>query len=683
MADYSEQQLFGALRKADAAGDTAAAKAIARRIQSMRQATPQAAPADFSDVSSRVDSTAQQPKEDPYRGLKMGVRSSIQGGLGLMGAIGGDAFNEFLVPGQQPTYREMGSQISDRMGLPTPQTSRERVIGDIGEGLTGTALTMGAGGAMNLLKRPLEAGANKLAQLLTAQPKLQAVSTVTGAGAASMTRESGGSQGRQLMAGLAGGLAPGGITATTAATTRGLVRGTSGATAQRSIDDFRALGTTPSVGQATGGRFAQGFENLMGGSPTSAGVMNRFAERQADDIGGGLQKMADNFYRNASGERAGRAVEKGVDTFAGNVAAVRKALYWNADRFIPDDTPLPLNNTQRALSDLTALTPGAESTTAAMLNPKITLLAKTVGEDIMSAQAVGAGGIPYSAVKDIRSRIGNELSDFSLITDKPTAQYKRLYAALSQDMEDAARQQGPDAMQAVKRANTYFKASAERLDQVQRVVDKSGGPEKVFTAVMAGTKDGGTTLRAVMQSLPSEGQRALTAAVIKRMSMANPGMQDAVGEVFSAQTFLRKWNDVSPEAKRALFDRHGPGFVSDMDRVASVAQNLRDGSKVLANPSGTANRAAALTYGASLVASLFDPSMVSTGGLVAGGALANLAARAMTKPSYVKWLAKSTTVPVGSAVAQINALRQIGEKEQDEEIVSLADALSENQPPKE
>lgn len=36
MADYSEQQLIAALRKADAAGDAAAARAIAQRLQSMR-----------------------------------------------------------------------------------------------------------------------------------------------------------------------------------------------------------------------------------------------------------------------------------------------------------------------------------------------------------------------------------------------------------------------------------------------------------------------------------------------------------------------------------------------------------------------------------------------------------------------------------------------------------------------
>ena len=182
-----------------------------------------------------------------------------------------------------------------------------------------------------------------------------------------------------------------------------------------------------------------------------------------------------------------------------------------------------------------------------------------------------------------------------------------------------------------------------------------------------------------MQSLPQDGQRAVTAAVIKRMGMATPGAQDAAGEVFSAQTFLTNWNRISPEAKRALFDRHGPGFSKQMDQIARVAQNIREGSRVLANPSGTANRAAALTYGASLVASLLDPSMTTTGALLVGGGVGNVAARLLTNPTAVKWLARSTSMPVGSAVAEIQVLRSMAEKEGDEDALEIADALTQEQ----
>lgn len=60
MADYSEQQLIGALRKADAAGDDAAARAIAKRIQSMRQG-PQAAPAQTAPQPQAAPTQQDQP----------------------------------------------------------------------------------------------------------------------------------------------------------------------------------------------------------------------------------------------------------------------------------------------------------------------------------------------------------------------------------------------------------------------------------------------------------------------------------------------------------------------------------------------------------------------------------------------------------------------------------------------
>jgi hypothetical protein len=73
MADYTEQQLIGALRKADAAGDVAAAKAIARRIQTMRTSAPKA---DFSDVQSSVAQSAPTPVAGPLAPSVYGERAA-------------------------------------------------------------------------------------------------------------------------------------------------------------------------------------------------------------------------------------------------------------------------------------------------------------------------------------------------------------------------------------------------------------------------------------------------------------------------------------------------------------------------------------------------------------------------------------------------------------------------------
>lgn len=664
--------------------------------------------ADFSDVDQRstaasTERLGREPAAPPRRErttgekikrevLGLGTRNVVEGAADVIGLVTDPVVNlvnwlgekgpttQSLITGVperrwpvQQTTREAWSNWLTGAGVPQPENARERVSGDIGRALTGTAMTLGLGGGLSAGRAATQTPtvASRTGDLLTAQPVQQAIAAAGGAGAAGAARESGAGPGAQLLAGLGGGLAPAAGAAAGSAALRGAIRGRSGEQMQRTIADFNALGASPSVGQASGNRAVQGVENLLAGAPTSSGVMNRFAERQADELGGGLQAAANNLSRNASAERAGRAVERGTDVFAGNTKAMKQALYWQADRYIPSTTQVPLSNTWQTIVKLSTPTQGAAATTGALINPRVQQLRQTLEQDL----AAGGGQIPYEALKRVRSDIGEAISDYSLSPDTPTRELKQLYGSLSRDMEAAARAQGPEAVRAAKRANNYTRAVADRMEMVQRVVDKNGGPERVFEAAMSGTRDGGTTLRSVMQSLPKDGQKAVTAAVIKRMGLATPGAQDAAGDVFSAGTFLTNWNRVSPEAKRALFDRYGPAFSKNMDRIARVASNIKEGSKVYANPSGTANRAAALTYGGALVASLLDPSKTATGGLLLGGAAANAAARWLTSPKIVAALGETTKLPVGAVIGTISSLRASAERTGDQDMADAADAL--------
>lgn len=668
-----------------------------------------AAPPDFSDVTSGVTSTEdrarnpandsafarmvsgqQAPQEEGNaigRALgQVGGREVLQGAYGLYGALGGDLLDHYVlgpVDRRLGTnlgtggrgYRQAASDLADSVGMYRPQTAQDRIYSGVGEALTGTGLTMGIGSGINALANIGKAGAagvggSKIGNFLTAQPVLQGVSAATGSAASGAVRESGGSQGQQLAAGLLGGLAPGVAGATGAAALRGAVRGTSGQQMRGNIADFNALGASPSVGQASGNRLIQGAENLLAGGPTSAGVMGRFAERQADDIGGGLQRLADDFQRNASAEKAGRAVQAGVETYGKNVAAQRRALYWDADRHIPAGAGSPMQNTTQTLTSLTTPNPGAVETTGRMVNPKL----KQMLDDLQADIEAGGGQVPYEALRKIRTSVGEQMNDFSMTPDTPAVQLRALYSSLSRDMEAVAKAAGPEAERAAKRANNYTRLSSGRLEHLQGVVDKAGGGEAVYNAVLAGSKDGGTRLREVMQSLPKGSQEALTAAVIKRMGMPTAGQAGAdAAEQFSAATFLTNWNRVSPEARRALFDRHGPEFSRNMDRIASVADNLKSGAKVFANPSGTANRAAAMTYGASLVASMFDPTMATTATLLATGAGANGVARVLTSPRAVRWLARATKAPKGSIIGMANAMHAEARQSGDGALEELAE----------
>jgi hypothetical protein len=69
-----------------------------------------ALPPDFSGVTSSVDSTAEKVAPDGWaygapRDAAFGVRSAIQGIGGTLGAIGGDAFNNYIA---NPIARTLG-----------------------------------------------------------------------------------------------------------------------------------------------------------------------------------------------------------------------------------------------------------------------------------------------------------------------------------------------------------------------------------------------------------------------------------------------------------------------------------------------------------------------------------------------------------------------------------------------
>ena len=117
-----------------------------------------------------------------------------------------------------------------------------------------------------------------------------------------------------------------------------------------------------------------------------------------------------------------------------------------------------------------------------------------------------------------------------------------------------------------------------------------------------------------MKGRPEESRKRRAATTLRRLGKATAGKQDDVGEAFSTETCLTNWNKLHPDAKTAITAPMPEGMRGDLNQIAKVASNIRDGSKVFANPSGTAQASAnQLTTGA------FAYSVLSGNWHVAGG----------------------------------------------------------------
>lgn len=633
---------------------------------------PRLTPVDYDPFATPQPRTRSYGDETG-RQLGLTARYALEGVGDALGVLSDPI--ALAIPGANMRAGELATYAADKLGLPNPEGGVERVVAGASRGVAGAAPFLGAG--QLVAKAPGLIGA--AGQALAAAPAGQGTAAAAGGGSAQLAAEMGAGPGGQAAAGLAGALAPAGA----AAGLRGLARGGEAGRQNMlaTIDQFERSGAgVPTLGQATEGRVARGAEALLGRAPGGAGVIARTGERQQEGMGTRVRQVADSMSAKASPEQAGRGIERGIIGPGGFMSEFRRAasdLYGKVDQFIPPATRIPVARTKATLDQLASPTPGAEQTSRALASGKIADLQGALDADLQaSIAAAGRGELPYEAVKALRSRLGELIADSTFATDVPTKQLKAVYGALSEDMSAAVRAtNNPDAIRAVTRANNFYRAGMNRMQEIERVVERNGGPERIFAAATSGTREGATTLRAVMQSLPSDAKKQLSAAVLRRMGRAKPGQQDDLGEAFSSETFLTNWNGLAPEAKTTLFGRFGPTYVRDVEAIAKSAGNIREGAQVFRNPSGTGQAATQIGTAVSLAAAVGTGNTQLAGYILAAVAAANGAARVMSSPRAVRWLAQQTKAPVAALPVQLARLKAEALAEGDDEALEIAKAI--------
>jgi hypothetical protein len=390
------------------------------------------------------------------------------------------------------------------------------------------------------------------------------------------------------------------------------------------VETFRQAGTYPSVGQATDNTFLHGIENLAAKFPGGSGVMKGFIENQQ-------RQMGRQARTGVPAEAAGRAIESGGQGFIERTKATWQGLENAMAQKIPKDYKFPPMATAQVLDELTTPVAGAEATTGRLVNPKLVEMRDALRTDIQA----GGGELPFEALRNLRSRVGSMLDD-SLVSGVPNGELKKVYGALSKDIEGAAK--GAGAGPEFTRQNNYYRARMDRIESVlDRVIGKDKQPEDIFKAVNPTDPDQANKLRSVMRSLLPHERQIVSEAVANRLGRAAPGQQDEMGTLFSSEKFLTNWNKLSPGAKAQLFPE--PPLRENLEKVAKAAASIREGKGIYSNPSGTAGSFAAYSVYSSPIVSFATGNVAPmvAGAGAAGGAY--LGAKMLTSPKVVEWLA--------------------------------------------
>lgn len=545
-----------------------------------------------------------------------------------------------------------------------PRTDAERYAGAVADFAGGTAVT--GAGILNLARGAVARGsAGSTLRSIAAKPGRFAVGEAAAATGAGIGSEAGrdiapDNPWAPFIGALVGGVSPSilrGVGARTNETARMAVRGGERGRLRiiEALNDFDTAGTTPTVAQASQSLSAQYLEAAMRYAPGAIGRIRNVVERQAQNIGARIRERADALAKNADPLAAGQAVQRGIlQGFMPTFRRTSERLYGNVDALIPAQTAVSASRTIGELHQILQPISGAPNISGITANTKLAGMAKALMDDVTA----GGGSLPYEGVKQLRAWLGRQLSSSELAPELPRAQLKRIYGALSDDMRSAAVAAGPRAEQAFNRASDYYKAAMRRIeDHLDRLANMGAEPERVFEALWRG-REGETFLQQVRRSVPNDDWQAVAAAALRRLGDASDSVQNATGTVWSAETFLTRWNQLSPGAKDAFFGNYG-SLRRDLDSIARAAERIRVQGNVLRNSSGTAGAGIVTTTALGTAGAVLTGNAPALAGI--GGALltSNLTARLLTSPRFVRWLSKGVNTEPRHLIPHLGQLSAI------------------------
>jgi hypothetical protein len=397
---------------------------------------------------------------------------------------------------------------------------------------------------------------------------------------------------------------------------------------------FRQFGVKPSAATATQSRGLAVAEHALGDFPITADILQKHAQKNIEQLTIANKFLAKEYGPILSREEIGTLLKKATPNVLERYTTIYEKLFSKVSEEIGTQ-PQSIKNTVETFKILLRESQEGPSTGVIGMAKEIAAKAKTHG-----------GGLSWKAIKDHRTKIGDLMRDPTLVSTRniQSGHLKRIYKALTMDMEEAALAAGEKSHARWRAANKYFETKLTRDIPILEDIIKKKYPEEVFDAVMRSSKKGGTRLNLLRKQLTEKEWDAVAGTVLGKLGIETPGAATRATEMFSPTTFMTRWKQLSTSAKRALF--RGGKYESlsrELDKFVRVAGDMK-AVEALANKSRTGS--VLMFYG------LFQSTAGATGMVLSGpGGLATgvgvgtmtvavprLTAKLLTNDKFVRWI---------------------------------------------
>ena len=519
----------------------------------------------------------------------------------------------------QSLMRKVGAITPDIEG----QSSAERVIGGALRALPSAALGRPTG-------------------LLSAAKS--ATGALSGGAAAQVVAEGGGDPASQMLGGMLPGFTGHVLTQKGNELAHRALAGNADVPARELV--LRQAGiTSPSGAQVTGNNVLAGAENTIarlpgGGSPSVAAAAQRATGMQ-EKVGGLVSRLGGA----VSAEAAGEIVQAGAQRAVEHYRDIEARGYRQFDKLVnPKTHMIDLRKTEARMDEVLGVGTGLSHTLNAISAPALRSMRTALLEDI----AITGGQTSLADAKRLRSRLGELFAGGQVVEGSIAARDARsLYRSLTDDIRASL---SPAEQKAWDQGNRISQAWHDRYDKVWKPLIAENTPEKALSAAMDNTARGASAFRKVMKGLTPVERNEIAAYVVDNLGKAAKGQQNAEGDKFSSTRFLTQWNGLSEGAKDALFP--SVRTRGDMNVLAKAADYMKEAGAAGLNPSGTAGASARVKYAGMIATGVIGDAFVNPAQAAAIGGVAvaqflgtRYAARAMSSPAYIRWLADGVRRP--------------------------------------
>lgn len=462
-----------------------------------------------------------------------------------------------------------------------------------------------------------------------------------------------------------------------------VVLGGGTAKAQAMYNRLVSHGITPTAGAVTSGRGAGRIESALDQAAASATTMRNQIESVVSSSQNAASNIATKLGAPRSQQAIGAQMQRAAQSAIERFKIQQSALESDLAKKIGDDALFSIDAVRGFYDEMLQF-----GKTMPGFSQKAYGSVKEILETLIDDAAVNGGRIPYSAFREVRTFFGGKMSDMSEGVNRSV--YKRLYAAMTDDLKFGADAHNLGGMFDDTVAFTRnFKTEFD--DVLNKLVDLDA-PERGYRFLMNSRRDGGTFFQKMRDQFTDDEWGDVSATIIQKMGFKNFGNE--ADDAFSVNTFLTNWNSISDEAKQTLFSqiKGGKAARQSLDELVSVFQSMSQSTRLgnFSNTAGAVHTLQLMDALGSDATKLVLGGLAISGspGLAAAGLSATImgkvvtpiaAAKLITHPAFVKWLAEGPAVQTGAGVGRhIGRLLAIAEANPEirEQIHEFSDKLS-------